>query len=109
VSQQTSSPCGLFSRAEDKLKLSDDVIEEAFPSTATICPRLFHALRSPLSFHLVLRDSLAQVLENPPELEKIVSTVLGTDRANREDSLTRCLNCEWQKEQEQTEAQPDGA
>jgi hypothetical protein len=30
VSQRTSSPCGLFSRAEDKLKLSDDVIEEAF-------------------------------------------------------------------------------
>jgi hypothetical protein len=28
-----------------------------------------------LSSHLVLRDSLAQVLENPPELEKIVSMV----------------------------------
>ena len=81
MSQRTSSPCGLFSRAEDKVKLSDDVIEEAFTSTATICPHLFHALRSPLSFHLVLRDSLAQVLENPPELEKIVSTVPGTGRA----------------------------
>ena len=30
VYQQTSSPCGLFCRAEDKVKLSDDVIEEAF-------------------------------------------------------------------------------
>ena len=29
MSQRRSSPCGLFSRAEDKLKLSDDVIEEA--------------------------------------------------------------------------------
>jgi hypothetical protein len=28
-----------------------------------------------LSSHLVLRDSLAQVLENPPDLEKIVSMV----------------------------------
>src|SRR4029077_3550233 len=76
--------------------LSDDVIEEAFTSTATICPRLFHALRSPLSFPLVLRDSLAEVLENPPELEKIVSTVPGTDRAIARTRLTRCLNREWQ-------------
>jgi hypothetical protein len=29
VSQRRFSPCGLFSRAEDKSKLSDDVIEEA--------------------------------------------------------------------------------
>ena len=28
VSQRRSSPCGLFSRAEDKVKPSDDVIEE---------------------------------------------------------------------------------
>jgi len=28
MSQRTSGTCGLFSRAEDKLKLSDDVIEE---------------------------------------------------------------------------------
>jgi hypothetical protein len=27
---QRSSPCGLFSRGEDKLKLSDDEIEEVF-------------------------------------------------------------------------------
>ncbi len=28
MSQQTSSPCGLFSRAENKLKLSNDEIDE---------------------------------------------------------------------------------
>jgi len=38
-----SGPCGLFSRAEEK-KLSDDEIEEAFTSSATVCRTLFHAL-----------------------------------------------------------------
>jgi len=28
VSQRRSSPCGLFSRAEDKVKPSDDLMEE---------------------------------------------------------------------------------
>jgi hypothetical protein len=36
VSQRTSSTCGLFSRAEDKVKLSDDEIEEAFTRSATV-------------------------------------------------------------------------
>jgi hypothetical protein len=36
VSQRTSSACGLFSRAEDKVKLSDDEIEEAFTIIAAI-------------------------------------------------------------------------
>ena len=31
MSQRRSSPSGLFSRAEDKVKLSDDVIEEVLP------------------------------------------------------------------------------
>ena len=48
MSQRRSSPCGLFSRAEDKVKLSDDEIEEAFTKSATVCRTLFHALRSPL-------------------------------------------------------------
>jgi hypothetical protein len=33
MSQRRSSPCRLFSRAEDKLKLSDDVIEDEVTST----------------------------------------------------------------------------
>jgi len=41
VSQRRSSPCGLFSRAEDKLKLSDDEIEEAFTRSATVVERYF--------------------------------------------------------------------
>ena len=44
MSQRRAGPCGLFSRAEEK-KLSDDEIEEAFTSSATICRTLFHALR----------------------------------------------------------------
>jgi hypothetical protein len=47
VFHQTSSPCGLFSRAEDKVKLSDDVTEEACTLSATVV-ELFHALRRPL-------------------------------------------------------------
>ena len=35
MSQRRSSPCGLFSRAEDKVKLSDDEIEEAFTRSAS--------------------------------------------------------------------------
>jgi hypothetical protein len=37
VSQRRSGPCGLFSIAEDKVKLSHDVIEKTFTSTATVC------------------------------------------------------------------------
>jgi hypothetical protein len=44
MSQRRAGPCGLFSRAEEK-KLSDDVIEEAFTCSATVCRTLFHALR----------------------------------------------------------------
>jgi hypothetical protein len=32
------------------VKLADDVIEEAFRWSATVCLGLFHALRSPLAF-----------------------------------------------------------
>jgi len=31
-------PCGLFSRAKDKMKLSDDVIKNASTWSAWICP-----------------------------------------------------------------------
>ena len=41
MSQRTSSPCGLFSRAEDKLKLSDDEIEQAFTRSATVVQLYF--------------------------------------------------------------------
>jgi hypothetical protein len=34
LSQRRSGPCGLFSRAEDTVKLSDDVIERVFTHTA---------------------------------------------------------------------------
>ena len=37
VSQRRSSPCGLFSRAEDKVKLSDYEIGEACRWSATVC------------------------------------------------------------------------
>ncbi len=47
MSQRRAGPCGLFSRAEEK-KLSNDVIEEAFTSSATVCRTLFQALRNPL-------------------------------------------------------------
>jgi hypothetical protein len=46
---EDSAPAA-YSRAEDRLKLSDDVIEESFTSTATICRGIFHALSSPLGF-----------------------------------------------------------
>src|SRR6266446_5699601 len=46
MSQRRAGPCGLFSRAEEK-KRSDDVIEEAFTSAATVCRTLFHARRFP--------------------------------------------------------------
>jgi hypothetical protein len=36
VSQRRSGPYGLFSRAEDKVKLSNDVIEEGFTRSATV-------------------------------------------------------------------------
>ena len=39
--QRISSPRGLFSRAEDKLKLSDDEIEQAFTRSETIVERYF--------------------------------------------------------------------
>jgi hypothetical protein len=55
MSQRRAGPCGLFSRAEEK-KLSDDEIEEAFTSSATVCRTLFHALRNPLG---VLADRIA--------------------------------------------------
>ena len=45
MSQRRSGPCGLFSRAEE-MKLSDDVIEEAFTSSVIACRALFHGLRS---------------------------------------------------------------
>jgi hypothetical protein len=48
VSQRRSSPCGLFSGAEDKVKLSDNEIEEAFTSSAAVCRALLHRLRSAL-------------------------------------------------------------
>ena len=38
------APCGLLSRAEDKLKRQDDVIEEVFTIIAAIGRALFHAL-----------------------------------------------------------------
>ena len=41
MSQRRSGPCGLFSRAEDKVKLSDDVIEEAFTRSATVVDLYF--------------------------------------------------------------------
>ena len=41
VSQRRSSACGLFSRAEDKVKLSNDVIEQACTIIAAICRILF--------------------------------------------------------------------
>ena len=41
MSQRRSSPCGLFSRAEAKLKLSDDEIDEAFTRSATVVERYF--------------------------------------------------------------------
>jgi hypothetical protein len=47
MSQRRASPCGLFSRAEEK-KLSDDVIEDDFTSFAIVCRTLFRALRNPL-------------------------------------------------------------
>ena len=46
MSQRRSGPCGLFSRAEDKMKLSDDVIEEA-------C--------------YLIRDSLSSFISRPPQ------------------------------------------
>jgi hypothetical protein len=45
VSQRRFSPCGLFSRAEDKVKLSDDEIEEAFTSLAIFVELYFTARR----------------------------------------------------------------
>jgi hypothetical protein len=39
-----SSPCGLFSRAEDAFETSDDVIKEAFTIVPAICRELFPAL-----------------------------------------------------------------
>ena len=56
MSQRRSTPAPLFNRAEDKLKLSNDVIEEAFTSRATTCRTLFHALRNPV---VVLPDRIA--------------------------------------------------
>ena len=56
MSQRTSGPCGLFSGAEDKLKLSDEVIEKVFTIIAIIGGALFDALRNPLS---VLPDRIA--------------------------------------------------
>jgi hypothetical protein len=41
VSQRRSGPRGLFSRAEDKVKLSDDEIEQAFTRCATFVERYF--------------------------------------------------------------------
>jgi hypothetical protein len=41
VSQRKSSPCDLFSSAEDKVKLSDDEIEEALTRSATVVERYF--------------------------------------------------------------------
>mgnify|MGYP003694581803 CR=1 FL=1 len=48
MSQRRSSPCGLFSRAEDKLKLSDDVINEALPITRQCVELYFTRVRNPL-------------------------------------------------------------
>ena len=42
------APYGLLSRAEDKLKRQDDVIEELCTIIAAIGRALFHALRNPL-------------------------------------------------------------
>ena len=44
VSQRRSGPRGLFSRAEDKVKLSDDVIEDACSRSATIVERYYFQL-----------------------------------------------------------------
>jgi hypothetical protein len=48
VSQRRSGPCGLFSLAEDKVKLSDDVIEVACTRSATVVHLYYHALCNPL-------------------------------------------------------------
>jgi hypothetical protein len=56
VPQRTSGPCGLFSGAKDKLKLSNEVIEKVFTIIAIIGGALFHVLRNPLS---VLSDTIA--------------------------------------------------
>ena len=50
------APAALFSRAEEK-KLSDNVIEEAFISSAIARRALFHGLRSPLG---VLADRITE-------------------------------------------------
>jgi hypothetical protein len=52
----------LFSRAEDKLKLSDDEIEQAFRWFATVCRDLFHALRCPMHSAARITDSLLHFL-----------------------------------------------
>jgi len=44
MSQRTSGTCGLFSRAEDKLKLSDDVIEKVFTRSASSAQIFFLSL-----------------------------------------------------------------
>ena len=41
MSQRGSSPCGLFSRAEEEMKLSDDEIVDAFTRSATVVERYF--------------------------------------------------------------------
>jgi hypothetical protein len=71
VSQRRFSPCGLFSRAEDKVKLSDDEIEEAFTSSATVvelyftrCVVLWAFSRSNHRFQLEKRAELFIRLRN---------------------------------------------
>jgi hypothetical protein len=70
MSQRRAGPCGLFSRAEEK-KLSDDVIEEAFTSSATVCRSLFHA--NTLSVTAMRQQCrsfapLESIAETPPNL-----------------------------------------
>src|SRR6266508_3046118 len=47
VFQRRSGPLGLFHLGRRCVETSDDVTEEAFTSSATVCRALFHALRSP--------------------------------------------------------------
>jgi hypothetical protein len=59
VSQRRSSPCGLFSRAEDSFKLSDDEIKEAFTIIATVVELYFTPSTVLWAFCLI--ESLIQV------------------------------------------------
>src|SRR6476620_12567226 len=61
VSQRRSGPRGLFSLAEDKVKLSDDVIEVACTRSATVVHLYYHALCNPLS--VLPHESPIQVLQ----------------------------------------------